>query len=337
MDYPDITLPQHEAHSEMRAKRIEEQINELKGHDMGGGHEKVIINNKYEKEGGGGMDGLAPMAAIAALGQRNEPGGVAALLPALVGMNRHDGLGGLGGAALGFVAGAVLNGNRRGGGLFGGGGDDCGGGGGAETRLQSNADTLAILAATGRVGDAVAATGATNTINLLQQTNEIQQLASANAALITAGTAATERSVTNSATVVAQLVNNVNQNVLEQGCETRAAIAASTTAILSRIDRAEIDQLRHERDRFERGIEINQLRSAQEVSQTVTVTTNQLQAQQQGQAQLQAIINRLDRQDQALAFIHQEARSTNANIIAGNAGPVVTGAQTSTPTQVNAN
>lgn len=272
---PDVqSLPEHDRRSDERAHYLASKIDALapKGSTMSHEDSKVVINNKYEKEGGG-MDGLAPMAAIAALGQRNEPGaGLAGIAPFLMG-NRGFGSGGefLGAAVGGFVGSAF--GGRRGG-FLGGGDGDCGSGG-AEARIQTNADTLALLAATNRVGDAVAAAGATSTINLLQQTNEIQQLASANAGLIMAGTAATERSVTNSATVLAGLITNVNQNVLTSELRTQAAIVADGNATRALINQIERDNLLHSRNQFDldrRDLTSQLARQQTEVNVTQTVT-----------------------------------------------------------------
>jgi len=73
-----------------------------------------------------------------------------------------------------------------------------------------------------------------------------------------------------------------------------------------------------------------------EVNQTVNTNQTQAQAQAQAQFQFQDINNRIARLCDIVADVNQIARSTNANIIAGNQGAVVTGPQTSTPTNVNA-
>lgn len=321
-------LAEHEQASQARYESLSDQHASLE-HKL---DEVLTTKEEYKM---GMADNLMDKINVNVGGESG--GGAAGMLPlAMAAMNNRDGRDGLGGpllgAAIGGFVGAAVGRNR--GGLFGGDGD--GGNGGAETRLQTNADTLAILAATNRVGDTVAAVGATNTINLLQQTNEIQQLASANAALIAAGTAATERSVTNTGTVLLQVLNNINQNISEQGCKSREVTQAGTTAVLQAISAAEINELRRRAETAERSIEVNALRSQVEVNQTVTTTQAQAQGQFQVQAQFQDIGNTLRQLCGSIALVHQEARSTNANIIAGNAGAVTTGAQTSTPTNVNA-
>src|SRR6185436_254719 len=163
-------LRQHEHRSEWRYEELCKKLGEAEKETRmseGINTDKVIVN-----AGGSGSDGGNMAAVIAALGNRNQGNDNAALIAALG--NRNDdsnswapmlaamnsgrrgygddgfGMGGMGGI-LGIAALGLIFGRGRGG-LFGGDGDGAGGG---ETRLQSNADTLALLGAIGNTKDAV--------------------------------------------------------------------------------------------------------------------------------------------------------------------------------------
>lgn len=294
------------------------------------------VNIHVGGEGGAGGGGMA--AIIAALGNRNQGGDNAALVASMLGnRNDNDGMN-----AMWPIILLALLGRGRGG--LGGDEGGCGPGGvspGQAALLQT------ILETAGATRAAVPQTaletqnaiqGAIGALALGGQQGFANVKDSVQAGLLAtlAATAGVKDSVQNGFALQARDLAVINQNVSAQGCETREAVAASTTAILSRIDRSEIDELRHGRDRAERAIEVNALRSQVEVNQTVNTTTNQAQAQAQAQFQIQDVNNVLRRICDQLADVHQVARATNANIIAGNAGAVTTGAQTSTPTNVNA-
>lgn len=339
-DFDEITLPEHEAHSEQRAERViaavqhqpikEEQIMEH------GVSDKVEVKNIFEpgRGEGGGMGGMGTAAVIAALGNRNEGGGAAAMLPALLAGRGHDGLGmgGFGAGLVGGVLGGLLFGGRRGG-LFGG--DEGGGGGGAETRIDSTIVGTAVLTKLGSIEAAIPLASAQTENVILQQTNQITNLASQAQLANAAGFASVKDSVQNVGAALAQALCNVNQNISAQGCQTREAIAASTTAILQKIDANTIDDLRARADRAERSVEVNALRSTVEINNTATATSQQAQGQFQVQAQFQDLNNRIGRLVDLVSIVHQEARATNNNVIAGNTGAVTTGAQTANPTNVN--
>ncbi len=298
----DIDLPTHEAHSEQRASHLEHVI---KGYDMEHGVTDKIEN--IFKPHIGGHDG---------------------------GMGFGMG-GGLGAGLVGGLIGGALFGGGRRGGLFGG-GSDCDGNGGAETRIDSTVFNTAVLTKLGSIEAAIPLASAQTENVILQQTNQITNLASQSQLANAAGFAATGDRIQNVGAVILNAMNNVNQNVLEQGCQTRAAVAASTTAILEKISADRIRELELRADRAERSLEVNALRSQVEVNQTVNTTTLQNQQQAQGQFQIQALAEELRACRRDIAFVHQEARSTNSNVIAGNLGAVTTGAQASTPTNVNA-
>lgn len=346
----EITLPEHERHSEARAHHLEGVITHHKEHKMGEGMtDKVDVHNHFKpgKSGGGdGLGGLGAMAAIAALGNRNEPSNsLGAALPALMMAGRpHDGFGiggGLGAGLLGGILGGLLFSGRRGG--FLGGGGECEGGGGAETRIDSTIVGTAVLSKLGNIEAAIPLASAQTENVILQQTNTITQIAAAAQLANQQGFAQTGDRIQNTATALAVAISNVNQNVLEQACQTRAAIAASTNEIVSKIDsntitalQTELLESRRREDAASRTVDLNALRSNIEINNTATATQTQQQAQFQVQAQFQDLHCKFGRLFDLVNIVHQEARATNSNVIAGNTGPVTTGAQTSTPTNVNA-
>jgi len=314
----------------------------VKESKMDGQHDKVDVQNIFKPghgHDGGGGGGLGTMAAIAALGNRNDHS--SSMLPAL--MAGHGGMGGMGGFGAGLVGG-VLGGllfNRRG--LGGGDGDGTSG----PSCGQVAFDQTILNGITGLT--AAVPTTALQTQNALQ--NSIGQLALADqqgfantkdavfaTAVVTQGAVAgVKDAVQNTSAALAAALCNVNQNISAQGCMTREAIASSTTTILQKLDQNTIDELRHERDRAERSIEVNALRSQVDITNTNTATATQSQTQNQFQFQLQDLNNKFSRLCDLVNIVHQEARATNNNVIAGNTGAVTTGAQTSTasPTSVN--
>lgn len=239
-------------------------------------------------------------------------GGLASALPLLL-AGRADhagygwGAGGFGAGLVGGVLGGLLFGGRGRGGLFGGGGECCEGGN-AETRLQSNADTLALLAAAGNTKDAVTGGFATTALALSQ------------------GFANTGDRIQNATYLLTQELCNINQNVSAQGCATREVVQAGTTAIITALKDNRIAELE---DRV-RGLHCDG--RARETEISVNQTVNQAQAQQQQQQQFEARFARLEA---ILGNVVQIAHATNQNIIAGNSGAVATGPQTANPTNVN--
>ncbi len=337
----EITLPEHEKHSQQRAEEIIHKIEgaATMGHD--GVHDKVEIKNIFEPGHGegGGMGGLGTAAAIAAMGNRNESGnGLAAMAPALMaamgGQRHHDGFGagGFGAGLVGGVLGGLLFGGRRGG-LFGGEGGD--GSGGAETRIEDTIFNTTTLAKLGTIEAAIPLAAAQTENVILQQTNQITNLSSQAQLANAMGFERTGDRVQNVGALLLGAINNTNQNVLEQGCQTRAVVLAAEGRIIAKLDQNTIDDLRHRADRAERAVEVNALRSQVEVNQTVTTTQAQAQGQFQVQSQFQALAEELRACRRDIAFVHQEARATNSNVIAGNTGAVTTGAQTASPTNVN--
>lgn len=144
-------------------------------------------------------------------------------------------------------------------------------------------------------------------------------------------------------------ITTVNTNVAFQGSETRQAVAASTTAILTALKDQEVNALRdrnisldnkvtellsdarHNEQRRELdGIRIN-------IENNNTAIAAQAQFQQQRQADL--TFARIERDNHDLrcqiADLLQVARSTQSNILVGNTGVTTTGPQTANPTNVN--
>lgn len=319
----EITLPQHEAHSEQRAAKLGEQIKEKK---MSAPHVNVFPGM------GGDHGGASTAATIAALGHRNQDGGMAALAP--LAMMNHGGLGGGGFAAgaLGFVAGAVLSGRGRGGLLGGDGGGDGGCGQAAfDQTILNGVNGLTAAVPTVGLQTQIAINGSIGALALGTQQglsnvkDAVQNIGGVNLA----ATGGVKDAVQSAFAIL-------NQNILEQGCQNRAVTLAATTQILQKLDQNTIDDLRERTARAERSIEVNALASRVEVNQTVNTTTLQNQQQAQGQFQIQALLDEVRACRREVAFVHQEARATNGNVIAGNTGAVTTGAQTSTPTNVNA-
>ena len=294
--------------------------------------DKVNIN-VGEGGGGGGAGGLA--AVIAALGNRNQGNDNAALIAALG--NRNDdssnlmplmgmmaGGGGFGGNnmnALWPIILLALLGRGRGGGLFGG-GDDCGGGAEAallQTLMEGQSNLRAQVPTTA-----------------LETQNAVLGAISQLALGTQQGLGNVKDAVQNGFALTSRDLAAVNQNVSAQGCQTREVVLAAENRIITKLDQNTIDDLRDRVRRNEHAVEVQSLRSQVEVNQTVTQTQAQAQGQAQFQIQFQDIANRLARLCDRVDIVHQEARATNANIIAGNAGAVTTGAQTSNPTNVNA-
>jgi hypothetical protein len=165
-------------------------------------------------------------------------------------------------------------------------------------------------------------------LNELQAISNAKDTTQAVGASLGAAVGNVKDSVQNLALFLSNQLNVVNQNVSEQGCQTRSAVQLSTQAILERINantiaelQAELAEARH----HGRGKE-----SEISISQTVTQVQAQAQQQQQQQQQFAALNGILCQ----LHGLTQIAHATNANIVAGNSGPVLTGAQTANPTNI---
>lgn len=254
-----------------------------------------IASDKVNIHVGGGEGGGSMAALVAALGQRNQGNDHAALIAALgnrndsssnlaplfalMGRDRDDGHNSLWPIIL-----LALLGRGGRGGLFGGGDGDGNGDGCLGTAVLSKLGNIegAIPLAASQVANEICQSTSTVT-NLLNQSTLAELAAIANAKDVTQnGFALTGRDLA-----------ALNQNVSEQGCQTRETVIAAESRILSRLDRNEIDSLRHDRDRAERALDVNSLRSQVEVNQTVTTVQSQAQAQAQVEARFNQIFGLL--------------------------------------------
>lgn len=346
-------LRRHETRSQERYEMLAGQLKTKSENTMEGINSDKVNINLGGGEGAGGGASIA--AIIAALGNRNQGNDNAALIAALG--NRNDSAANLGPLL-------AMMGNRRDdndgmnnlwpillltllrgrGGL---GGDDCGSIATAaglspaqaamlQTLLEGQSDLRADVPRTAletqnAIQQAVGALALGTQQGFANTKDAVQASLLAN---LTA-TSGVKDSVMNNAALLQRDICDVKSTVQTEACATRELVQAGTTAILSRIDRSEIDDLRHRADRAERAIEVNALRSQVEVNQTVTTTQAQGQIQGQVQAQFQDIGNTLRRVCDRLESVHQVAQAANSNIIAGNSGAVVSGPQTNTPTNVN--
>lgn len=235
----------------------------------------------------------------------------------------HDGalgMGGLGGGLLGGVlAGALFN-NRRGGFL---GGGDCDGSGGAENRIEDTVFNTATLTKLGAIEAAIP-------LSALQTQNATASAIAQLALGTQQGFATVKDSVQALALFTSNQINNVNQNVSDQGCKTREVVQAGTTAVLSAISASTIAELQAQlADARHHG-------RSRETEFNVTQNTNVAVAQAQQQQQQQQLNSTLNAVLNSLGCLTQVAHATNQNIIAGNTGAVATGAQTANPTNIRA-
>lgn len=277
--------------------------------------DKININ-LGDGGGRGGNDGGAMAALVAALGTRNQGGDHAGLIAALGNRNsdgnlapllammhnRNDGDGLNSMWPLLLLLGLGRGGH--GGGFFGGGdggGDGCTSGALGASILQTLTEGQADIRAQ------------IPTVALENQNAILGAIARSDLG-IQQGFANTKDAVQNTLFALTQGINNVNQNVSAQGCQTRETVQAGTTAVLQRMDSLRISELEHERDRAERNNEITALRSQVEITNVNTATATQAQGQLQAQLQFQDINNKIDRLCGAINVVgNQVQRSQNAN------------------------
>lgn len=242
--------------------------------------------------GGGEGGGMQAAALVAALGNRNEQGSLAPLIAALGNRNENNSIAPLiammgnrdrgcddGNNSLWPIILLALLGRGRGGGLFGGDGD--GGGDGCLGPV--------ILSKLGNIEGAVPLAASQVSNEICQSTNTLTNLLNQSTLAELAAIANAKDVTQNGFTLTGRDLAAINQNVSEQGCQTRETVLAAESRILSRLDRNEIDSLRHDRDRAERALDVHSLRSQVEVNQTVTT----VQSQAQAQAQVEARFNQL--------------------------------------------
>lgn len=334
----DGGLQEHEKLSEERAERIEHELHKIKTkledqkskfktHKEG---VEQMISTANTEVGGGGMGGLGGLAALAALSNRGGWGTGTAL--------------GATGTALGALALLSNLGGR--GGLFGG----RDGGDGAVTDINAIDNAIEFNTIQQTLGDiktGVALNQASNEATTLEQTialnNTLNQLAMGT----TAGFYNLKDTVTNQTGLVLAQGANINQNILATGCAIERQIAndgdKTRALIVNQFERAQAEKInaletalaaeaarRHTDGRF------NELTITNTNTNTATATAAQLQAQYQQQLQFQNQGALLAQIAAGLGNLTQIAHATNSNIIAGNSGAVLTGPQTSTPTNVSA-
>ena len=210
---------------------------------------------------------------------------------------------------------------------------------GNEANSNSVVETWALNNAINSNGLAVQAG-----INTITSAIDSQSLSNATAAgqyalAAQQGFSGVKDSVQTLATALSVAIGNVNQNVLLASKDALAATAASTSTILQAIASNTEAELRQK-------LTVAQLEASEErsrrshdaisfkIDNSNTVNQSQQQAQMQFQLQQQGAL--LNSMYPLAVGTFQHAQATNANIIAGNSGAVTTGAQTSTPTNVNA-
>lgn len=339
-------LRRHEQRSQERYEMLCDKLKTKSEKAMDGINSDKVNINLGEGGGGGGGAGLAAVIAalgnrneggdtaglIAALGNRNNDGGMAAMLPALM-AGQNNGMNNIWPILL-----LALLGRGRGG-LLGGDGGDCAPGGiGAghaallQTLLEGQSDLRADVPRTAletqnAIQSAVSALALGTQQGFANTKDAVQASLLAN---LTA-TGGVKDSVMNNAALLQRDICDVKSTVQTEACATRELVQAGTTAILSRIDRSEIDELRARADRAERNIEVNALRSQVEVNQTVNTTQAQAQGQFQVQTQLQDIGSAV-RELRGLAIIG------NQTMLARQAQDIVNlGTMTASGTQAAAN
>lgn len=266
----------------------------------------------------------------------HKDSGMAAILPALLANNNnsHGGMGGAGalaGGIGGLLIGGLLGGNGNGG-LFGG--NNSGG-----SNVANVVENLAVLNAiqSGQLANQAGFNGIESAIatQSLGAATQASQYALAAQGQI----AGVKDSIQTLGSGLAVALGNVNQNVLVTAAQTAAAITADgdrTRSLITNQYEATLNRQLTEANLRLEGVErarghdaINmRIDNSNNVTQAQAQTQMQFQVQQQG-ALLQGLYP-------YIVGTHQHAQATNANIIAGNTGAVTTGAQTSTPTNVNA-
>jgi hypothetical protein len=324
---PEATLEKHlSAHEKNSAERfslLSEKLEGLKKSEYSKQltTEKEGIKMGHEHEGGVKVENIF------------KGDGMNAILPALLANKDHHG--GLGGALAGGLGGLLLGGllgNNGNGGLFGGNGNN---GGNVLPTLENyqvlnsiQSSQLATQAGFNAVESAISAQS-------LGIANQASQYALGAQSQISG----VKDSVQTLGSGLAVALGNVNQNVLVTAAQTAAAIAAdgdrTRSLITSQYEASLNRQLTEANLRLE-GVE--RARGHDAINMRIDNSNNVTQAQAQTQMQFQ-----MQQQGQLLNGLypyilgtHQHAQATNANIIAGNTGAVTTGAQTSTPTNVNA-
>lgn len=303
---PNITLPQHEAHSEQRAAHIEHSIHKLKGSKMTDGTSNVFHHGLGGSGAGvgaamGGGLGAGLLGGVlggALLGGRGLFGGPAVAAAAVTDGAAIE----LGTARVAFDAAAMTTLNAISAAIP------------AAAASVSDKVTTGQMQLMGQIGDGFA----NQSTNLLTQT----QMLGAQAAL--------------NQLMSQQALAGINQNVSQQGSDTRTTVTADgamTRALITQLNTDNLNRLLTVAD-LDRRDEAHRGRS-REVEVNVSQVVNQAQAQAQAQQQQQQqtiLLNHLFAQFGTL----QNAVATNSNLIIGNTGATTTGPQTANPVNVRA-
>jgi len=357
MDLPEMTelVKKLETAFVTKFGPLSETPRVVKESTMEGIMDKLNINVGDTSPGHHGGDGGAGLAAvIAALGNRNQENLGPALIAALG--NRNEGDPNLG-PLLGMLASkghhdggssqwnsgfwifgliallALLRGN-----LFGRDGGDGGAGRGG----VGLAELLALNGGAGAPNNVAQVTfdqtilqmlnGLTSAVpqTALQTQNALQGALAQLALAGQQGFSGVKDTVQNLSLYLSNQLNNINQNVSDQGCQTREMVEAGTCRVINTIKDSTIANLQAElaEARSDGRARVNEL--------SITQSVNQTQAQSQQQQQIQAILPLLNQLVFGMGNLTQIAHATNSNVIAGNSAAVTTGAQTANPTNVRA-
>jgi hypothetical protein len=327
---PEATLEKHlSAHEKNSAERFSLLSEKLEG----------LKKSEYSKQLTTEKEGIK-------MGHEHESGvkvenifkgdGMNAILPALLAnKDHHGGLGGTGGALAGGLGGLLLGGllgSNGNGGLFGG---NNGGG----SNVANVVENLAILNAiqSGQLANQAGFNGiegaiATQSLGAATQASQYALAAQGQISGV-------KDSIQTLGSGLAVALGNVNQNVLVTAAQTAAAITADgdrTRSLITNQYEATLNRQLTEANLRLEGVERARGHDAINMRIDNSNTVTQAQAQTQMQFQMQQQGQLLNGLYPYILGTHQHAQATNANIIAGNTGAVTTGAQTSTPTNVNA-
>lgn len=303
-------LKHHEDRSQKRYEKLMEKVEsqgEGKAMEMGAANDKTVINlNGGGESGGRGGSSDALMAAALLNGRNQDPASYAAML------NNHGGMQELWPLLLLFGLGDKFGGRGR---------EDC--------NEVSPAQAAILQTLLNGQSDMRAQIGTTALETQNSFLSELSRLALGTQT----GFANLGDKVTNSATVLATAIGQVNQNVLEQGCQTRAQVLESENRIIRRIDDARIDEANRRSDRFELqaqfAAQFAALNSKVEVNQTVT---NVATANAEARATASALQD-LNHQISCLISGHNQLASSVSRITQFGTGNVATPTNTTTNQQ----
>lgn len=328
----EITLPQHEAHSERRAARIEHSIHNLKN-DLK--EDKMTTENVFHhglQQPVVAHDNGAAMAAVMAASMNNNHRGWG---DGISGAGA-GGMAGLGGGLLGGILGGAL----LGGGLLGNRGGAAVDGAAIELGTARVAFDAAAMTTLNNISAAIPANAAAVidkvTTGQMQLAGQIGEgFANQSTNLLTQTQMLGAQAALNQL-MSQQALAGINQNVSQQGSDTRATVTADgsmTRTLITQLNTDNLNRLLTVAD-LDRRDEAHRGRSREvEVNVSQVVNQAQAQAQQQQQQQQQTVLlNHLFAQFGSL----QNAIATNSNLIIGNTGAVATGPQTANPVNVRA-